>query len=420
MFFVLVASVFVYGFFTNKFDPLFAKWFFYCLFSSLLTAKYFIAPRIGKTAAITFVYLFISAAYVWCLKENKYIKLSPYDRQALKLFAADSLLKLVIVITPLIALCKDRAKFMMWGKIAALAFCWMDCASVVGHLIFSPLHCSIHNSCYGILGNPSMNETVMVICLPLFYGWLRRDIFIFLCVTTLFTAIIAKTSIPIVLFAVMLALFSMDRLKALAWRLRLLSIVAIAVGWWWKGNFLDNSGRMAAWKFFMGNWNKNPGNRPFGMGFGTFKIFASNLQDAYKWGLEGGVTQGWEWLHNEFLELIFVCGYTGFALIISVYALSLWGFWCRKERSEATCLVLYGLGAAVNYPTHLAYSAGLGAWLLIGGLVKSEEEMNCQPHSLHYTLAVMTWEWLLGKTKLGSTFGTLELWIKKIYRRIVQ
>ena len=342
------------------------KWFIFALISAWILGRGAVAKRFGLAAGALFAYVLTSAAYVWIYRENRYLSVPPYDQMALRYFAADSVAKLMLVLTPFLLCNVSKKDYRLAGEVMAAMYCLLSSLFVVGQFIFTSDHCLGEHSCGGAMMNPSMNAGMIVCTLPFvwsqFYGRWRYIVSTLAIVAVL----LSKSAVGAGLMAAFLVLWINS-----FWLGAAAGLTAMVGGYMVQGMELFNSSdRVLIWKHMMGNWVNNVWNIPFGMGYGTYYVFGSSLQvhDNLR------ATMWWPWMHNDWLQGIFELGIVGFLLMVATYATAVHR--ARKEKACLVSLVLYGIFMSMDYPLHLSISCFFGAWLTTACLLQSGSSEN--------------------------------------------
>lgn len=361
-------------------SPAQTKWFLISILSAWFMGEKIIRPRLGTPAAMLFGYCVINGAWFWVFQNNRYINLGvidpttgkwmldAYTQQAIRLFAADSIAKLLLVIPPLLYAIKNRDKLLMWGGEIAALFCLVNVLMVFYSLFFEPGWCQVTNSCGGALSNPSMNASLIVVTLPFIIDRTEGKCRWVLIGLTVIALILSKARIGFGLLAALSVLYA---IKEGYWKAAIASPLVLLAGKLGMGlisnkPMFGDGGRLEVYQFFMAAWAQNSRNWVFGTGYGTFGIFSANLQRASgKWDNDWWIT-----LHNDWLEILFALGIVGLVLAVAVYLCSMLRFYMRGEYAEAISLVLLGLMMGCNFPLHHPISALFSAWLVVTGLIR--------------------------------------------------
>lgn len=330
-----------------------------------------IQPKFGWPAAILFVYMLGNAAWFWLAKENRYFRIKPYDQMAIRYFVADASAKLLAVVVPIVVAAKtgfwNREKMLTAGGILASHFCLFNTALVLYSFFAYGGYCTKINSCGGAIGNPSMNASMMVVTMPFLWRW-AKPIGPILCVPVIAAILIQKSSIGYGLLGVLGGMY----LWTTRWKWFLMAPLVAVLGYghltMQAGELLNPSDRFIMWKFFMSYWDNKKIHLWFGTGYGDFGVMSRVLQDHYGMSMKGW----WHWLHNDWLEVLFMTGFVGLGLCLLNYLWAMYGFWRHKNNHELASLVLFGITMCLNYPGHIGVSAVFGAWLILCGLLKSD------------------------------------------------
>lgn len=324
------------------------------LFSiSFLFCVLWVRPRFGLIPALFLIFLTASSLWVWMWEHNRYVTVNPYDQMALRYFAADSLLKTVLLLVPAMVFSKEREDFYLIGALASLGFCLIN--SVAIFIQFLSYGCKTSNSCGGILGNPSISVSLMVCMLPLF---VEKKIDLVIVAIIGAAVLLSKSSIGIGLLFLFGVLFFFRKLSLRIISASLLSGLGfLAAAYLVYGNeFFNDSDRFVVWKFMMERW-MHPGNLFFGTGFGTYHVFSINLQHY------GGIAPGshWSFLHNDWMQILFETGIIGLVLGLMTYILSIKRAW--EEKPVLFSIILFGAYMFLNPALHLPYPILFGTWI---------------------------------------------------------
>lgn len=330
--------------------------------------------KYGAAAAAMIAYCSGSALWV-LMAESRYSTLNPYDLLGLRYFAFDSLAKLIIIVAPFLLVNMNRETMGRIGRMTVTAFCLISLFQVFAEAIMSG--CKEVNSCGGALRNPSMNDSMLAVSLPIVasvipFGWA-------FVIPTAITSMLAKSAIGTGMCALYVGL--------LAWRganaknlgrstLLIFGVVPaiFALGYVTHGSkvFFDSSGRFQMWHFFMSKWILNWKNWSFGAGFGTFGVFSQNLQQHFVIN----PNDWWIWMHNDWLQMAFECGIAGLAIMVWMYVTCAWKL--RRSAPELQSLLLFGVMMGCEYPMHVAPSCLYAAWIAAYALMQpSENDALC-------------------------------------------
>lgn len=343
-----------------------------------------IRRNVGSLAALTILWLGATSLNVWLNSQSTYNSVTPYDLMSIKQFSLDSLAKFSFLLALFLYASRNRRSFAAYGMITASVFVILDCAIVFLQLLFSSHHCSLENTCGGLVGNPSMNACFLVVLLPLALKTLDPIPRGVACLAVLLAVLISKASIPLGLLAAMACLFA---IFAASKRTILIAAsftpLVLALGAHMLGKeFLNSGDRVFMWSFFLSKWNI-PANWIAGTGWGTFGVFSINLQHAFHVRENGW----WIWLHNDWLQTMFETGLTGALLLVATYLRALYLLAREQLRHEAVALGLYGLMMAGNYPTHLAPTALFGCWIGVLALTANRKTFDLKPPPTHTGVA---------------------------------
>jgi len=328
-----------------------------CILAILAWACAFPVRRaVGWMAGVTIFWLVATSVNAVENPQSQYAEMQTQVAMAFRAYALDSVYKLFLVVGAMIYLSRSR-NFLLWGREAV---CWFSVASWLVTLTHFLLHrCRAENSCTGIIGNPSMSASLLVVMLPIvFMHWPKRLAWANAAGVVLAVAA-SKTSVPIGLLAVLVF--------TLSWRLIPLGLLAFLIGGYYLGPELLNSGdRIEMWSYFYSRWNEIW----TGTGFGTFGAWSYARQIFSDVKVNGW----WYFLHFDWFEMAITTGIVGLVLTVATYLEALWRLMCQVRFSEARSLLLYGTMMSFNYPLHLAPSAFFGCWLAVAALVRFEEQ----------------------------------------------
>lgn len=343
------------------------------LFIAIKTAKKF-----GTTAAITFFYMMASASWVLFFPGNKYQALPADELVLLKFYIADSVLRLCLIIAPFFFLNASKPDFRKYGGWFACLFLFLSLPFVFGELLI--YGCKIDNACGGALRNPSLNASMMAFALPLAFKHLDRRVAWGLAALALASGVIGKTNIGIGLVC-LACLFHVAWGKRISILLAAATVTAAAffvAGQLMGHKFLTTSGRFVMWDFFMSQWVFNKQVWLFGTAFGSFSVFAVDLQQKLKFATESH----WLWMHNDWLESLFTTGIVGLTLSVSTYCAVFHGLRKKGFVPELQSLALLGIAMCMNPIAHIGLLAAFMAWLTALALFrpqKAEPLLNGRP-----------------------------------------
>jgi hypothetical protein len=405
LFWLAWAAAFVGAFWTRWGAPHLYdnQWGFLVVLGAALAVKELVFPRFGLAASALFLWAIGNAAWFWLWRQSMYEFVHPYDKQALGFFIADGIAKLALVVLPVALAMKDREKAKEAGGLLFTTVMVCNAAMVIHQFFATGKHCTLENTCGGFLGNPSINDTAMVLMLPLAMKFLLPPLNWAAVLAVGFSVCVSQSRVGVGLLCVVFLLEA-------AWRRRwvylsALPLLAVPAKLFVRKDFGGTGDRAGMWDFFMrllivkpgyhfGSWKDwwHLGRRtrlphlnlerahdlmhklhwqliPTGSGYGTYGVMARNLQGWFS----KNPRLWWAFMHNDWLEgFAFDLGLVGLALAVWVYCASLKGFLKRGERSEATALILLGLGMGMNYPLHLGLTSAFAAWLVLLGLMRSD------------------------------------------------
>lgn len=349
---------------------------------------YWVVPKFGFFPGALFCYMGLNSIWIWLFKHNRYEflcvsdvrkpgcllnenglpMLDAYTQQALHFHAADSFLKAMIFLVPLMIFATTNAeKYKWYGVMIA----WFAVAINSGLIIVRYIlgYCAGENTCGGFIGNPSLSASVMVCALPFFLG--TRKIFIFPIVAV--AVVLSESSIALGLLCVFIFSFLFRSQSRLTRSLSLAALVCVPIiGYIMLGDrLLFTSGRLGIWKLMLGSWLNNSGNYTFGTGWGTYRVFSINLEDHAEFAI-GSVHRWWSWLHNDWIEnFLFETGVVGFVLAAITYTVAVLKSALKERHMEPAqpdvtlSLVLYGIFMALNPALHYPVPMVFGAWLFV-------------------------------------------------------
>lgn len=324
-----------------------------------------VKKKFGWLLALLISYLLISCGWVICFNQNRYAHVEPNYLAALKLFSAESALKLLLIVLPLVAL--DFKDLRSVGRRLSIAYCIISVGQIFWESFF--YGCGMENSCGGPLRNPSLNSGMMTVILPIAAAALPSIIHWPLAACVCATILIGKSSVGIGMFSLYLA-FQFVSKKT--WPILLLIPFLFAFGahFWGSRELFSFGDRDVMWKFFMTMWAHNPRQWIFGTGFGTFGIFSRLSQDHF----EMRPQYWWIWLHNDWLQGIFETGIVGAALMVGVFLQALYRLFKKGMTPEARALGLFGVTMGCNFPLHIGLPCAFVAWLTYLGLLRENRE----------------------------------------------
>jgi len=142
----------------------------------------------------------------------------------------------------------------------------------------------------------------------------------------------------------LVALALIIAIKGISWKAVLLSVLSLVlILCIYTDPILHNplASRLPVWDITIKLANQHP---IAGWGIGTYKdIF---------FPLSGLKTWSWVTAHNDFLQVLFECGYPGFVFMIG--ALGFLFYRLRKEKLLLICLSLITIDMSIHFPTRVA------------------------------------------------------------------
>lgn len=226
--------------------------------------------------------------------------------------------------------------------------------------IFVQMYLGIHNYEYGLLLNSSMSGCFNAVALPLFFfsGWPKRwnlAYWRFWAVLLVLISILAcGRHQPL---AVLIVIGGALGVLRGYWKTTLVcSVFALGGGLAYKGMALfDTSGRTTVWRLSMDFWKAHM-NHWLGAGLGTYYYLGPyiTLKEMH---------EGYIWLHSDWLQMIFECGFIGLAFMVIFYGSLLWRV--RQRNGLFASLIGVGVWGMANFPLHNPISALLVAVLVL-------------------------------------------------------
>lgn len=328
----------------------------------LLALKFY--ERFGMACGAMLGYLALSTVWV-IAADSRYTTLNPYDLMALRYYSSESLIKLLLVSLPFLALGGSRYDVRGIGRFLVVVFCLVSLWQVFWEASWHG--CAVLNSCGGALKNPSLNDAMMAVCLPILeavfpFGWA-------FVIPVALASMLGKSAIGTGMCALYVTMTLWG--KGLYGRLSIMAAIPtiILTGYLTHGHksFFDSSGRFQMWVFFMKLWAVNWRNWLTGTGFGTFGIFSNNLQQAFK----TNPSDWWIWMHNDWLQMAFECGIVGLAIMIWLYITCLIKLYIQgRAAPELKSLLLFGVMMGCEYSLHIAPCCLFAAWIAAIALVQ--------------------------------------------------
>jgi hypothetical protein len=341
------------------------KWMGFGAVSTTILA-WEVYKRYGWFAALKLAYVLGHVIWFLVYPENRYKPVKAYDLMALKMFIAESGLKLLLIVAPLMIVKISREELKQLGGRIVCAFAVINLVEVFWEA--ARVGCKEVNACGGVLLNPSMNATMAACALPFVFKHFPRPMAWMMVALSVSAALLGGTSLGLGFICAYLVLRDP--------RLLLAAPAILALGLWRFGEreLLSNGDRWPMWQFFMKAWANNPIHWWFGSGFGTFGVFSINLQNA----AVDNNKYWWVWLHNDWLQCLFETGMTGLTLMVGTFLTGVRNLWLRGERHELHALLLFGMAMFINFPLHVGLSAAFGAWLIVIALHRLKPHNNNQ------------------------------------------
>lgn len=326
-----------------------------------------VQPRFGWIAAALFGCVSISGIWGWAYEYNKYRELHPWDLTNIRLFAADSIAKLYIVLIPLMVFSRNRWGLRLIGEIACAHF-----------VIFNSLYAFYQyvsgcgdNECSGLLTNPSVSMGAMVCMLPICVRFIRYQWWVVGMASV--AVFISQSSVAIVLLGLYFGYLAVSRLRkykvALSVGCLLICLLAgrMALG----REMFNDSDRFKVWKLMLSAWSDTSvpilgkSNLVFGLGLGTYHVFSRSMQRADD-SVAGQMW--WNTTHNDWINMLMVCGIVGLLLMIATYLTAIFKLWKEKEWQFLGSLLLFGAYMMVDPALHDPVPALFGAWAFVYAL----------------------------------------------------
>jgi hypothetical protein len=377
-------------------QPVEIKWFILSVISAGLISFYCVMPSYGFVASVAFSFFVINSTRVFLWKQGYYSNLDPWDRLAMFWFSADAFAKAAVVIAPFVVIRWRRESLYDIGSKLAAIYCLLNALEYVLKGIFDSTHCLQDNICSGVLMNPSISSSIMVVCLPFLLREVSRifkspyighaSFFLVLA-----ASLISRSSIAIGEIMVCFVGYQIMNHGFV----RMLKIAPIAIGgtllvaWTVLGQELFNtSDRVKMWTYFANNWLRTDVLREFksvhnspitavdhwhyiiGTGAGTFGNFTANLTVNHS----NIGTNWWCWAHNDWLTVLFENGLFGLSIVVALYLMSLWKTYKEQEDDLFVGLLILGACSFLNPPLHVSVGAVLACWLLATALLQYDLE----------------------------------------------
>lgn len=346
-----------------------AKWLgFGAAFAAIIAWK--VVERFGYWAGALVSFLLASGLWFTIWDETRYAKLSLGQAAGLKFMVSSSVLKLLLLLTPLLIIRFDRAMVLRAGNILSVMFCVVSVVQIGwGYLVQG---CA-DLSCGGPIVNASMNGSMVAAAMPIAMSVLHPAAAWALAAGAGAAAVASGSSLAVGLLGLAITLHLMRKGGALVGGgLGLLLgtvLLSLAAHQFGTVELFSNGDRFPMWKFFMECWN-TPQNHIVGTGFGSFQMWSLALQLTY--GMRPN--NWWAFMHNDWLQMVFEGGVVGLVLMAGTYLAGLRGLWIRGNTPHMKALLVYGVVMFFNYPLHVGLSAAFGLWLMAIALVRPGEE----------------------------------------------
>lgn len=139
--------------------------------------------------------------------------------------------------------------------------------------------------------------------------------------------------------------------------------VALSFGILTQGynKLLDSSGRFYVWDLGMKFWTTSV-NHLFGAGTGTWAVYGPTLQVMEAMRNKASHVDGFFWMHNDPLQILFENGFIGLMLVIFVACRTVWLL--RHNKMLASCFVTFVSLSFIQMPLRHILFTMLGAWLV--------------------------------------------------------
>lgn len=317
-----------------------------------LSFYWWLAPRFGRVSAAFFCYVAVNTVWFWVWRDNRYVTVNPYDQMAIRYFAADSLLKLLVIVLPLMLYIENvgKDKFRSYGVMVIGPLVVANAMAII--LWFISGKCRAVNSCGGFMGNPSLAASLMVCALPIIARYNR-----WILVPVGIAVALSGSSIALGLMAIYLCFtfIAHGYLVVMA-----ASVAPFLAGFLLLGQkeLFFSSGRFEVWRVMMKAWASTR-NIPFGSGWGTYHVFSIHLQNR----ANIGPGTHWNWLHNDWLQILFEGGAVALVLASLTYTAAL--LRSVGQRGLWLSVLLYGIFMFLNPALHYPLPMIFGAWLFV-------------------------------------------------------
>lgn len=358
------------------------KWYLVAMISCVAIAWKRILPRFGALAAITFFYFVSSAVWVFIKYKTRFLDIDSWNRITIYFYSADSFARMMLIITPFIAIRYRVADLYILGSRICLAYVAANALLLIKDFIILPGMCSVDNVCGGVMANPSISTSVMMVCVPFALEQLKSinipkinlvKVYLFWTVV-IASIVLSRSSIGfgmlIAHICVSIFMNNTDNVRAALFKAAFIIAALATAGYLYAGNmFMHSNGRFAQWSYFMDKWSHKKVHWIFGSGHGTFGIFSANLELA-----DRNVGAWWPWMHNDWLQILFESGAVGLILAISIYIKSLFCSYRLANNTLFMGIIMLGICMLLNYPVHLGFGALLCAWITTCSLLQCMED----------------------------------------------
>ena len=331
-----------------------------------------IRDRLPLIVSIAWAYFLISAARVAPIERLTQVTeaASQVTRKTIHVGHSSATALLLLLLVPLVGIFASRRQ-----RIGFLAVLIAALTANFFSLLLTKQH-------VGLFDCSSFDAGVMAAVLPIAVApfilrseinWQIAGLGVVGLLVPLGAAIVTQSTTPVYLlvaFAGLLTFFEASKrvrfiLASVAGALFIFGVFFVDRG------MFDTNGRTAGWIFFM-KWWREHGNLWVGTGGGTFEYMGSLIQmsePGFSLTDGGG---GWMWLHNDWLQILFEYGVTGLALATAVFAAALYH---ARRRPWVFCgLVLYGLLAGAQFPTHWVITQLWAVFLLTEAFASQTHE----------------------------------------------
>lgn len=316
---------------------------------ALIVISLQVARSIHWSAGVAVFYCFISALAVICqvlyVPTDKTIAQITYMQE----LAAEALLLGVVIFAMVRSISWQLAlKIISWlviadaGIVALQYFVTGDVAEAGGFFL-----------------NPSMNSSFIAVFLPLV-----PIMAVPLCVLSIF---LAQASIPVgVLMTVAFAYAFVCGDAKQRWGGVALVVIA-GLGACFTPSLMGDSGRFGQYKASLEYWTQHI--QPWiGSGAGTYYVHGTIISSIR--GLK--TTESWAFAHNDWLQILFECGFIGIWSFLLMIGFMLYRTWNRPKIFAIICgFCVFG---ALNMPLRYPFIALAMAFVMKAAFAKSPED----------------------------------------------